>query len=165
MDGQGAHEVDCMQRVDVVEPDMVADHEGGQPGEADDDDVAAPAVPQVQRMAAGNPWHAERIGPVGQQVHQAAGGETQGRHRHQVRAERGVGPVQQRQPAHAPMGLCFTDFVHCSYCTTTHHVNIKIHQKLKHVPRYLLFTYYRNQLIIEIIIQDFVHQIISVGNR
>jgi hypothetical protein len=64
VDGQGFDEIDGVQGMNVIEPDMVAHHEGRQPCQADDDDVAASAIPQIERMAGGDPWHAERIGPV-----------------------------------------------------------------------------------------------------
>jgi hypothetical protein len=65
--------------------------------------IAAAAIPPVQRMTPGNPWHAERIRPVREQMHQAAACEAERRRRERHAPEPVIRRGQQKQPADTPM--------------------------------------------------------------
>ena len=74
------------------------------PSERDDEQITTPALPQIQRMPFPNPRHAERIRPIGEQVHEAAAGEAErGSGKRAGRMERAIRENERRRPAHPSM--------------------------------------------------------------
>ncbi len=61
----------------AMKPDMVYRHGRRDPCRADDQRVASTAVPPVQGVSRDEPGYAQRIGPVGEEMHQAAAGKAE----------------------------------------------------------------------------------------
>src|SRR5471030_1420642 len=62
------------EAVHAMKPDMVYSKGRRDPCCADDQRIASTAVPPVQRVPRDEPGYAERVGPVGEEMHQAAAG-------------------------------------------------------------------------------------------
>lgn len=77
---------------------------GCPPRQRNDDEVAPPALPQIQRMPLPDPRHAERVGPIGEQVHEAAAREAEPCRSKRMRmSERTIGHDERGCPGQPPM--------------------------------------------------------------
>ena len=61
----------------AVKPDVVYSHGRRDPCRADNQRVASAAVPPIQGVPRDEPGYAKRVGPVGEEMHQAAAGEAE----------------------------------------------------------------------------------------
>src|SRR5471032_2815150 len=65
------------EAVHAMKPDMVYSQGRRDPCRADNQRVASPAVPPVQGVSRDEPGYAERVGPVGEEMHQATACEAE----------------------------------------------------------------------------------------
>src|SRR5471032_863378 len=91
------------EAVHTMKPDMVYSEGRRDPCRADDQRVASTTVPPVQRVPRDEPWYAERVGPVGEEMHQATACEAETDGSPGVDAEKMVRNGKQRNPADTPM--------------------------------------------------------------
>ena len=100
-----AQPIKCMRDARTVE--RMQDPAGCPPRQRYDDEIATPALPQIQRMPFPDPWHTERIGPVGEQVHEATAGEPEQRSSKGMRVAQGaIGDDKRGGPGKPPMCRC-----------------------------------------------------------
>src|SRR5476651_2822520 len=91
------------EAVHTMKPDMVYSKGRRDPCCADDQRIASTAVPPVQRVPRDEPGYAERVGPVGEEMHQATAGEAEADGGPWVDAEQVVRSREQCNPANTPM--------------------------------------------------------------
>ena len=91
------------EAVPAVEPDVVHSQGRRDPCRADDQRVASTTVPPVKGVSRDKPRYTERVGPVGEEMHQAAACEPEADGSPWVDAEKMVGNEEQGNPANAPV--------------------------------------------------------------
>ena len=91
------------QNRNPMQPNMLTNKPRGDPRTRNNNQITPPTIPKIQRMPRSDPRHAQRIRPIGQQMHDPSTSKPKRRGSINRMPKPMIGTHEQRDPPHTPM--------------------------------------------------------------